>query len=358
MTAPLPSTIAHLDALTATGADGYLIISTFAPANPDAKWRSASFRTDQVDDTAVFATEADTRGLNVYVRHNLVNRPIEPWERGKHADTGAAVALVVDLDVAGPGHKQAQTELSLPPDLDTAMSIVADLPAPSITIHTGGGAHLWYVLDEPEIDEPVPLLETWADRIVEAGRLRGYLVDRPDPSRVLRVAGTHRRKPGIAPNRVTMVDVAGWPIDGLSVRPWCPSGRYGASDLLEALPEPQALLAPPAPRRARRPGEIGPADAVSALSWAEVFDGTGWTFTGMGTVDGTPVELWQRPGATSPYSVKCFPDGPAVAWSDACGLPVGRGQRLNKWRVFVHLHFAGNEHTAASTIRTHARNAA
>lgn len=358
--APMPSTVAHLDALATVAADtgGYLVTSTLVPGG---KLRSASFAVDEVSEAAQHCRNADDHGANVYVRTNLIGRRVAPHERGTHADTLAAVAFTVDLDVAGPGHRQAQTELQLPPSLDAAMSIVADLPSPSLTIHTGGGAHLWWLLAEASTDQPVALLNAWADRIVEAGRRRGYLVDRPDASRVLRVAGTHRRKSGLPPNRVTLADVEGWPTEGLAKRPWCPAGRYAAEDLLAALPAPQPAqkpALPAAPRPQRRPGEVGPADAVARLSWAQIFEGTGWTFVGMSTVDGSPVELWQRPGGTSPYSAKCFPDGPAIAWSDACGLPVGRGQRLNKWRVAVHLHYRGDEQAAARDIRRGAREAA
>lgn len=352
---PLPSTSAHLDALTATGGEGYLILSTIVAK----KWRSASFATNQVDDAARWAVEQDERGLNVYVRSTLLNRLLtSAYERGSAVDTGAAVALVVDLDVAGPGHHQSGAGLPLPPDIEVAMTIVAGLPQPSMTIGTGGGVHLWWLLDEPEMDDPVGLIEAWANGIVEAGRLLGWHVDRPDPARVLRVCGTTRRKPGIPPNRVTMVEVAGWPVDGLSVRPWCPTGRFGARELLEALPVPAPPVAPPVPPRPRRTGEIGPADAVARLSWSDILEPCGWSFVGTGRMghDGPATERWKRPGgATSDHSIACIPDGPAAAFSDACGLPTGRDQKLSKWRVYVALHHEGDEKAAARAVRRSAK---
>ncbi len=336
---PLPSTVAHLDAMTATGAEGWLVISTPTPKG----WRARSFTTDQVDEAAQLAADLDAAGQNVYVRASLIGRPLDnSRERGGAKDTAAAVAFVVDLDVAGPGHKPGPPDrLPLPPDMATALGIVAPLPPPSLNISTGGGAHLWWLLDEPETDNPVALLDAWADCIVEQGRRVGWHVDRPDPARVLRVCGTHRRKPGCEPNRVELVGVADWPADGLARRPWCPGGRYGARELLDALPAPAPPKAaqPSTSNRTRRPGEVGPADAVARLSWSQILAPLGWTYTGQGTMAGADVELWRRPGdPTSPYSAKCLPDGPAVAWSDACGLPTGRGQRLSKWRVFCALH--------------------
>lgn len=359
---PLPSTIAHLDALTATGADGYLVVSTYLPERERAPWASWSFPSSDVDAAAQAVAELDQQGRNVYIRASLIGRPLkasEPgwsFERGRSADTSAAVALVVDLDVAGPGHKPGPG-LPLPPDRATALGIVAQLPAPSLTIDTGGGLHLWWLLYEPETDEPVPLLEEWGHRIEAAGAAQGWHVDRPDAARVLRVCGTHRRKNGVTPNRVTLADATGWPHDGLlGRRPWCPAGRYGARELLEALPASKPPAPPPAPARERRPGEVGPADAVGRLTWAQILEPLGWTFAGMSTIDGQHVECWDRPGATSSPSLKAFPIGPAIAWSDACGLPPGKGQKLSKWRVFCDLHFPNDDPTdVARTIRRRAQ---
>lgn len=356
---PLPSTIAHLDALTASGGVGWLVIS----GHRAGRWRSWSFATDDVDAAAYHAARLDDRGANVYVRANLLRRPLDhPAERGSASDTGAVIALVVDLDVAGPGHKPGPADrLPLPPTTDEALAIVDALPTPSLTIQTGGGVHLWWLLDQPIMTDPVGVLDQWADRMVEAGRRQGWHVDRPDPARVLRLCGTHRRKPGIDINRVTLADVAGWPDQGLAQRPWCPTSRYDARTLLDVLPQPEpARAASTAARTPSRAGSgVGPADAIGRLDWSTILEPLGWTFTGTGQVGSAPAELWQRPGdPSSSYSIKCLPDGPAVAWSDSCGLPVGRGQRLNKWRVFVALHFGGDEVAAARAIRTAARGTA
>ena len=345
MTRPLPSTVAHFDALIATGGEGYFVVSTPMPELGKKRWASWSFATTEVDAAAQCCADLDAQGRNVLVRTNLLAEPLPAdgpgwsWKRGLAVDTGCVVALAVDLDVAGPSHKSGATRrsLPLPPDIETARTILADLPKPSITIDTGGGDHDWFILDEPEHDDLIGLLERWADGIVEAGRIRGWHVDRPDAARVLRPAGTTRRKRGVPPNPVVMLNLN--------------AGRYGARDLIEALPEPKAPPPPPPPARPRRPGEVGPADAVSRLSWEQILKPLKWTFAGMGSVEGTPVELWCRDGATSDYSLKCFPDGPAIAWSDACGLPVGAGQKLNKWKVYYHLRHNGDEAGAARAIR-------
>jgi len=358
--APLPSTTAHLDAMIATGAPGWLVTTYI---NDASKWRSASFPTTDVDRAADWCAQRDAEGRNVFVRSNLLNRPINhPGERGGNADVGACVALVVDLDVVGGGHKPgAPDRLPLPPDLGTGMKMFATLPQPSMTIHSGDGAHLWWLLDRPEVDRPVELIEEWVVRILENGRRHGWHVDRPDASRVLRVCGTHRRKPGVAHNWVTMADVAGWPAHGLRERPWRPT-TYDPSELLAALPAP----AEPAPAdTTTRPGPpsapldtVGPtpADAVSQLTWAEILEPKQWKYVGVGKVHGKEVELWRRPGdPTSDYSAKCSPEGWAINWSDHSGLPAGEGQRLNKFRIFTHLHHHGDERAAARAVRIRSR---
>jgi len=347
MTRPLPSTTAHLDALVATGGEGELAVSTIMAEretkNKPPPWVAWSFGTDEVDAAAQCCADLDAQGRDVYIRTNFLAEPLPAdgpgwsWKRGLAVDTGCVVALAVDLDVAGLSHKPGAAKLPLPPDIATAKSILRDLPRPSITIDTGGGEHDWWLLDEPEHDDLIGLLERWADGIVEAGRLRGWHVDRPDAARVLRPAGTTRRKRGVPPNPVVMLNLN--------------AGRFGARELLEALPKPKPPPPPPPPARPRRVGEVGPADAVSRLSWEQILKPLKWTFTGMGSVEGSPVELWCRPEASSEFSLKCFPDGPAIAWSDACGLPVGKDQKLNKWKVYYLLRHDGDEAGAARAIR-------
>jgi hypothetical protein len=366
---PLPSTTAHLDALTASGAPGYLVISTPMTERARSPWASWSFDVSEVDAAAQAVADLDAQGRNVYVRTTTITEPLPAegggwsWKRGGAAATGAAVAFAVDLDVAGPGHRQANAAHPLPSTIGEAMTIVDALPAPSLNIATGGGAHLWWIFDEPEMQEPVAMLEEWADRIVAAAASKGLHVDRPDAARVLRACGTTRRKAGVAPNRVTLADAdaAAWPEHGLGVRPWRPA-LYSSADLLAALPRPASCVQSPTPkgsapsalRRHRQPGASfpvtrGPVAAVSLLPWATILGTRGYESVGMGSIDGAPAELWRRPGASSPYSIKCIPDGPAVVWSDACGLPTGEG--LSKWEVVVELHFGGDSSAAGRVIR-------
>lgn len=354
--ASLPSTCAHLDALVCTGAEGWLVITAMRPGVPS---RSASFRADQVDDAAAWAAQLDAAEWNVYLRSSLIGAPLTKG-RGNADATSSVPALAVDVDVAGPG-QAPKPGLPLPPTLAAGLTIFRTLPPPTLEVNTGGGAHLWWVLDEPVVEDAIGLtVDRWAQGVTDLAAEHGWHLDKPDRSRILRLCGTHRRKPGVPTNRVVLAAVAGWPANGMATRPWSPTGRYSLVDLLERLPDAKPSFEPkPRPRRDHIGGGVGPADAVASLvgrrGWRAIM-AAGWEPVGTRAIDGTPWELWRRPGATSDYSIKCIPGGPAVVWSDALGLPTGEG--VSPWRLYVQLHHDGDEAGAARTIRLRSRERA
>jgi KaiC/GvpD/RAD55 family RecA-like ATPase len=332
---PDPTTTAHLTAVFSITPERFYVIVSCPMPEAGGRWASWCFEVNDLDGITQAVAGLDAQGRNVYVRTTLLDQPLKPagcwsWQRGGAEGTAAVVALCLDVDIAGPGHAPSNGNLPLPPDMATALAILAELPPPSIWIDTGGGAHLWWLLDEAVTDEPCALVESWADRIVELFSLAGYHVDRPDPARVLRPAGTHRRKPGLPVNEVTAVELD-------------PTRRYGSGDLLERLPVPERPE--PAPRTPRPVGEVGPANAVAALSWSEILTPERFTFTGWARIEGKPVELWRRDGASSHYSLKAYPDGAAIVHSDACGLPTGRG--LSKFSAYALLRHPGLSQTDA-----------
>ena len=91
----------------------------------------------------------------------------------------------------------------------------------------------------------------------------------------------------------------------------------------------------------------GPANAFENVPWCEILEPVGWTFVG---IERSGAELWLRPGgASSKYSLKAF-EHAAIVWSDNAGLPVGRGQRLTKFRLWCHLNGV-DESEGARVIR-------
>lgn len=369
----MPSTIGHLRALFSRLPDDQLVATSYVARKDDGRdsWPTTFWSPAQLDEAAVWCAQwAQTR--NVYVRcTSLAGRPDSG--RGGGDLTGALVAAWADLDVAGPGHATPASRLPHPPTIEAALSVLRDLDRPpTMTIHTGGGLHCWWILETPWVFDGADdrqaaerFTTRWGAGIAERFRQRGWHSDAvPDLARVLRVCGTWRRKANITPNRVTLHSCGEWPT-GLADDPrWLPGPTYTVAELEAAIVDPPADERPAPLKRVTLPtvdrgGSYGPADAVSeCMSWAEILEPAGWAFVGHDRVGGQVVELWRRPGdPTSAYSLKAFPDGPCVVWSDACGLPSGKGQRLSKWRVLVALHFRGDDRQAATDIRRWSRSA-
>ncbi|RMH84195.1 MAG: hypothetical protein D6683_01950, partial [Actinomyces sp.] len=112
--------------------------------------------------------------------------------RGKAGDCAELPALVVDVDRADGVHA---TELALPSTRADLDDLVARFPlAPTAVIDTGGGWHLWWVLDEPvATDDPATgeLLERWGATWLRLGAETGWHLDNVwDVARIMRLPGT------------------------------------------------------------------------------------------------------------------------------------------------------------------------
>ena len=119
--------------------------------------------------------------------------------RGKFEDMAGMIALRVEVDVSGPGHRATK----LPADKQTALQEL-DLiePKPAVIVDSGGGLHAYVLLEEPWIfqsDDDRQLAQTFIRRywatIAAAFAQRGWHLDPAhDLTRVLRVPGTMNRK--------------------------------------------------------------------------------------------------------------------------------------------------------------------
>ncbi len=68
--------------------------------------------------------------------------------RGSEASATLLPALWADLDIAGPGHRSQR----LPPDRESALRLLEAVPKPpSIVVDSGGGLHVYWLLQEPLI---------------------------------------------------------------------------------------------------------------------------------------------------------------------------------------------------------------
>jgi len=119
--------------------------------------------------------------------------------------------LWMDIDILGPAHKQTD----LPPTIEDALSVLPDFLQPSITVSSGNGLHMYWLLKEAWIFEAQEenlrasnLMIRLQSYIKSLASERGWKLDStPDLSRVLRVPGTLNHKLGQKqPVRITQVN--------------------------------------------------------------------------------------------------------------------------------------------------------
>jgi hypothetical protein len=136
----------------------------------------------------------------VYFRLTLMNAVAEG--RGKAGDSSHLVAFGADLDLAGPGHKEAK--LPRPGSEGELRSILtaAGAPEPTAWVHSGGGRYAFWKLGEPIALESETLRSEAAGvssalhaNIIAEAAVRGLKIDNTrDLARIYRLPGTHNRK--------------------------------------------------------------------------------------------------------------------------------------------------------------------
>lgn len=273
--------------------------------------------------------------------------------RGGAADVSAVTHLWADLDVAGPNH----VATALPPTIEAALGIIASLPQPTYVASTGGGLHAYWrlsapmlITDEASRAEAKALTTGWVKLVGQLGAAQGWRLDDGvgDLARVLRLWGTTNTKTSPT-TAATLHDIGQWPPGLAEGAPWCTGVEYDASAMSDIIAtryrdkERRARQADqlrgdlPRAKRTKTKSTTGPGldilDALDALPWSAIWP-DGWVHVG----DEGDAELWQRPGANTPYSAKCWPDACKV-WSEQIdGLPVIDGgytrSDVMSWRLF------------------------
>ncbi len=216
----------------------------------------------EIEPAVAYAAQLDESARGGVYHRLTTMRPLGSEEKGRGAaaDSAYLPALAMDLDLAGPGHKEAKL-----PRPETAQDLLlllrkAGLPEPTTWIHSGGGRYPFWKFEQP-IDLTIPgQLERAATvsrdlhrLVIEWAAEAGWKVDNTsDLARVYRLPGTMNRKTG----EPTMCHVQYGDSTGI---------RFQLADLAGAV------------RRAARPREIdpGPADrpasAVPGPSVSQLF---------------------------------------------------------------------------------------
>lgn len=118
-----------------------------------------------------------------------------PFSRGAADSWDTTAAITVDIDIAGPGHSAT----NLPPDDPSALSLLSDLPRPSVVLNTGGGLlAVWLLERQHTIDDVSPIQRGLERAIQRRAQRRGWLVDTTSAAnQVIRWVGgkNHKYKP-------------------------------------------------------------------------------------------------------------------------------------------------------------------
>lgn len=147
-----------------------------------------------------FMSECDGTGYNVYFGVGLLDH-ILPQGRGTKNDICAIPGLWVDIDIEGPNHKKNKLFKTEQTALDVIKSRVG--LAPSITVRTGGGLHLyflftalWFLHSEDEQVRADRISQGFQTAILRESQLRhGVTIDMTgDITRILRVPETLNKK--------------------------------------------------------------------------------------------------------------------------------------------------------------------
>jgi hypothetical protein len=152
---------------------------TLTAIHPDGRQRTPSrhipLGESATMDKALAALEtANDQGWGAYVAVGLRKAGLTRWQRGGLSDVAALPALFADIDDDSVSVQERLMTTSL---------------TPSLLVHSGGGYHAYWVLDQPTSD----LL--FADCILE-GLAIHYGGDRLSPAASLRLPGTRNTKPG------------------------------------------------------------------------------------------------------------------------------------------------------------------
>lgn len=178
-----------------------------------ASWRGRAFYAGQDGDEAVaYAASLDAASERIPlggVYHRLTTLGEISHGRGRDEDSVLLPAVMLDLDLRGPGHK-ADTYPETIDDLRKVLDL-AGLPEPSAWVNSGGGRYPCWKLTDPILLTSSEMafsvgqdgLRMVQRRVREAAASLGWKLDNTsDLARVYRLPGTTNRK-GETPVTVT-----------------------------------------------------------------------------------------------------------------------------------------------------------
>ncbi len=302
---------------------GYFGITAFAGGRPRRTQWFATSALDAAEKVVLkYADKAD-----LYLSVGTHSAPQET--RGGEATIVSIPGFWADLDIGEVGHKPSS--LPNPPNESDALSIVSVLPEPSMLMHSGGGLQgFWIFEDGPWVFDDAEdkakakkAIQEWANLLEEKGKELGFHVDKvADLARILRVPGSINHKEGLKrPVQIRWTDKPGHDVEELSA--------FGIPDSHQYEADPK------------------PVEDSFPLSWNEILAPHGYTQCNETT--------WTRPGKDckegislsiaefSPFVITNFSESDDQ-------LPVGRGTKLTKLRLYAILNHNGDINKAKKSL--------
>jgi hypothetical protein len=302
---------------------GYFGITAFAGGRPK---RTQWFATSELDAAErVIVKYADKADLYLSIGTHSEPQPT----RGGEKTIVSIPGLWADLDIGEIGHKPAS--LPNPPTEENALSIVAGLPEPSMLMHSGGGLQAFWIFEEgpwvfgtpEEKAKAKKAIQEWANLLEEKGKELGYHVDKvADLARILRVPGSINHKEGLKrPTAIRWNNKPGFDVEELT--------DLGVPDSHQYEADPQ------------------PIEDTFPLTWNEILAPHGY----MQCDDST----WARPGKDCSegisLSIADFAPFVITNFSESDDkLPVGRGTKLTKLRLYALLNHDGDMAKAKKSL--------
>lgn len=152
------------------------------------------------------------KNLDVYFGVCARREKLDETKRGGVSDVLSLPAVWADVDINGSGH----TGTNYPETIEIALKLIKDsgLPYPSVTISTGGGLHLYWLLDSPfltdsseSLKEAQELTGGWQKYLQQYFKSHNYKLDSTgDLPRVLRVPNTFNFKDQANPKKVEVLE--------------------------------------------------------------------------------------------------------------------------------------------------------
>lgn len=197
---------------------------------------------------------------------------LSPTERGSHLRCKADEVLTVpgiwiDVDFQSPAHKHE----SLPPDIQSVVSLIKDMPPPTVSVNSGFGLHVYWLFEEPlsfadaaERKKFAQLVVGWQGWVQAKGKQKNWKVDSTaDLARVLRLPGTFNCKIENSKVEAKIVKSGGPRYTFAELEGWL--GKH--SDELATM-FPVASSEPDSTIRPARPH-------TTASEWGKILDGVG-----------------------------------------------------------------------------------